>query len=82
MAKAAHLSLLTPFLIGFLLVLVVSDVAYVCGQRECISGGVVWGHDCGEDCDNACISASNFAVSHTECGTFLTLRYCECCRSH
>ncbi|MCL7042977.1 hypothetical protein MKW94_030127 [Papaver nudicaule] len=78
MAKA-HQSL-SPFLIGFLLVLVVADVAYVCACGEW--GGHVISESC-DDCDSLCISASSFLVHHTECEPFNQPDYvaCLCCRS-
>ncbi|MCL7037767.1 hypothetical protein MKW94_026717 [Papaver nudicaule] len=82
MAKAAHLSL-SPYLIGFLLVLVVANTAYVRG--ECDEGNRVRVSVEGcDDCDNMCRSKSDFQVSHTSCLTtraaFFTDYYCICCR--
>ncbi|MCL7042978.1 hypothetical protein MKW94_030128 [Papaver nudicaule] len=81
MAKAAHLSL-SSFLIGFLLVLVVADVACVRVQG-CDSGGSVQVDDCNQDCDSICRSGMDFLVSHTECHytvSYALIAYCTCCK--
>ncbi|KAI3980303.1 hypothetical protein MKX01_001374 [Papaver californicum] len=80
MAKAAHLSL-SPFLIGFLLVLFVADIGSVRG--ECDVGTSVNVESC-DNCDSLCISESDFLVNHTECRyvpvLFGHLLMCLCCR--
>ncbi|RZC89304.1 hypothetical protein C5167_029207 [Papaver somniferum] len=73
---------LSHFLVGFLLVLIVADVAYVrvesCGE---------WGKDvCSRTCDHCdsdCVSARDFLVHHTECrpANFPGYMICTCCRS-
>ncbi|KAI3986125.1 hypothetical protein MKX01_036434 [Papaver californicum] len=77
MAKAAHLSF-SPFLIGFLLVLVVADIPYVRGE-PCHVEVYAWGQ-CHE-CDDACRSVSPVLVSHTVClpDGETGVNYCACC---
>ncbi|MCL7042333.1 hypothetical protein MKW94_028982 [Papaver nudicaule] len=81
MAKAHQSS--STFLIGFLLLLVVADVAYVCVGSPCGEiGGHVYSQSC-DDCDSLCISASSFLVHHTNCVTanFPGYMSCQCCMS-
>ncbi|MCL7042274.1 hypothetical protein MKW94_026655 [Papaver nudicaule] len=80
MAKAGRQSL-SPFLIGFLLVLVAAEITYVHG--DCDVGEYVRVHLCRDaDCNSLCISASSFLVSHTLCGVVDESghAYCLCCR--
>ncbi|KAI3840358.1 hypothetical protein MKX03_005854 [Papaver bracteatum] len=76
-----HLNL-SPFLVGFLLVLVVADVAFVCVE-SCGEWGIdVYSRTC-DDCDSLCISASDYLVHHTECrpANFPGYMICACCKS-
>ncbi|MCL7031191.1 hypothetical protein MKW94_022458 [Papaver nudicaule] len=84
MAKS-HLSL-SPFLIGFLLVLVFADVAYVRGQCDLHAVDTCDG----ANCDSFCVGASNFLVHHSSCessvvrtrfGRVINMHECSCCRS-
>ncbi|MCL7027380.1 hypothetical protein MKW94_025927 [Papaver nudicaule] len=86
MAKTL-IRLSAPFLIGFLLVLFVTD-AYA-QAIPCDVGESVTVDGCEVDCDSLCVSASNFLVSHTRCSYYQgnynyphrpIITKCECCR--
>ncbi|MCL7048525.1 hypothetical protein MKW94_026762 [Papaver nudicaule] len=79
MAKA-HLSL-SPFLVGFLLVLFVAEIGYVHGENLCpgLHHGWKFALCSGENseyCDEICISGMDFPVSHTFCSHGFS---CVCC---
>ncbi|MCL7040849.1 hypothetical protein MKW94_012233 [Papaver nudicaule] len=77
MAKT-HLSL-SLFLIGFLLVLFVADIGYVCGQG-CDLLLLVEVGEC-RQCDDYCRSASPVLVGHTVCLYPRAVgQFCMCCR--